>query len=55
MSVLSIRQSLTPTMDTLPFPMTAITASVVMEYFVFAGGLSTTNTDYIDFKRKTIH
>jgi len=55
MRVLSIKQSPTPTMDTLSFPMTAITASVVMEYFVFAGGLPTTNTDYIDFKRKTIH
>ena len=55
MRVLSNRQSPTSTMDTLSFPMTAITASVVIEYFDFAGGIPTTNTDYIDFKRKTIH
>ena len=48
--VLSNRHSLTPTMDTLSLPMTAITESVVSVYFVFAEGLPKTNWNLMTSK-----
>jgi len=43
-------QPAAPTTDTLSFPMTPITASVVRQYRVFAGGFPKSNTNYIENK-----